>query len=612
MKLHSIQRLNLQRVHHDFLDDQSGDSLCQIIRKTKSPCLARIDKEDANDVSSRAVLTFFRLSLDWKGKLSSAQKEPILKVPLCHMVRIDRSGDKIILSYVRILHKHTRKNGWVRAHRMLLELDFTSYHEADSFKSAVFEHFTPITPTTPALIGEPFYEQQKKKVLVIYNEQSGTAGTSAKIINRIVRPLLEAANITYGLLSTQYALHAKLIGNRITFAHNTLEEGSPHVECKHLYDACIIVGGDGLIHEVVNGLMSRHHDWYNKQALLCIIPSGTSNALARNLGLSCPVWACWALIRELGFLGSGDPGGKAYLMGQRGQRKHLGIMAIDQDQGEDTQDDRRFYSHLSITYGLLADIDLGGDQHRWMGRDRMKWMALKKVSALTTYPGVTIKYLPFVGADAENNASNNSPPPPFDTKTKRPMLRWKNELKNSSNAKLIETSLFSLMALKQSYIDRDLVIDKGMYEREVVEDEDGGVDLFILKGRKQRALISKALLAGDLTPLNSDPSSYFRVSCMEISFPPPPAYKNNTDGLLSIDGEGYTPAPIYLESIPNIIPFICSDDHLKEMSSTNWYLGQEEGFSREVWEEMRCSLLSTDTEDNTATVSNNSFLCCFK
>ncbi len=50
------------------------------------------------------------------------------------------------------------------------------------------------------------------------------------------------------------------------------------------YDGVICVSGDGLIHEVVNGLY-RRKDWMQIMSTLTIgfIPGGTSNGLATNI-----------------------------------------------------------------------------------------------------------------------------------------------------------------------------------------------------------------------------------------------------------------------------------------------------------------------------------------
>ena len=50
------------------------------------------------------------------------------------------------------------------------------------------------------------------------------------------------------------------------------------------YDTLIALGGDGVIHEVVNGLMELPQD---KRPLLGVVPVGTGNDFARTLGLTC-------------------------------------------------------------------------------------------------------------------------------------------------------------------------------------------------------------------------------------------------------------------------------------------------------------------------------------
>ncbi|ETE72469.1 Sphingosine kinase 1, partial [Ophiophagus hannah] len=49
------------------------------------------------------------------------------------------------------------------------------------------------------------------------------------------------------------------------------------------WDAVVIMAGDGLLHEVINGLMERP-DWKTAiQKPLCILPGGSGNALAASL-----------------------------------------------------------------------------------------------------------------------------------------------------------------------------------------------------------------------------------------------------------------------------------------------------------------------------------------
>jgi sphingosine kinase len=59
------------------------------------------------------------------------------------------------------------------------------------------------------------------------------------------------------------------------------------------YDGVCAVGGDGTIHEVVNGLMERNHP-----ALipLGLIPAGTGNDVAKHLGVSSPIQAARRIV----------------------------------------------------------------------------------------------------------------------------------------------------------------------------------------------------------------------------------------------------------------------------------------------------------------------------
>ena len=50
------------------------------------------------------------------------------------------------------------------------------------------------------------------------------------------------------------------------------------------YDGIIAISGDGIIHEIVNGIMSRpDKDKFLKSITLGFIPAGTSNALVTSI-----------------------------------------------------------------------------------------------------------------------------------------------------------------------------------------------------------------------------------------------------------------------------------------------------------------------------------------
>ncbi|XP_067878129.1 sphingosine kinase 2-like isoform X2 [Heterodontus francisci] len=80
-----------------------------------------------------------------------------------------------------------------------------------------------------------------------------------------ILPMILEANISYNLICTEYQNHARKLVHDIR-----LDE----------WDGIVIVSGDGLLYEVINGLMERP-DWEKAiQMPVGILPAGSGNALA--------------------------------------------------------------------------------------------------------------------------------------------------------------------------------------------------------------------------------------------------------------------------------------------------------------------------------------------
>ena len=106
----------------------------------------------------------------------------------------------------------------------------------------------------------------KKKILVLVNPFSGRRLAAAKWL--IARPILEKAHAELTVIETERANHAYEI------VHNDIKQGD--------YDGIVTVSGDGLIHEVVNGLY-RRNDWLQLMSSLSLgfIPGGSANGLVK-------------------------------------------------------------------------------------------------------------------------------------------------------------------------------------------------------------------------------------------------------------------------------------------------------------------------------------------
>lgn len=104
------------------------------------------------------------------------------------------------------------------------------------------------------------------------------------------------------------------------------------------YDTIVTVSGDGVIHEVINGLLQRPSGGLLP---IGVIPGGTGNALSICL-----------LGEQAGF----DPTAAA-LQIIKGRPLALDLCSV-------TFDDHRYFSFLSQNYGITSYADLGTENMR--------------------------------------------------------------------------------------------------------------------------------------------------------------------------------------------------------------------------------------------------------
>ncbi|XP_047310892.1 sphingoid long-chain bases kinase 1-like [Impatiens glandulifera] len=121
------------------------------------------------------------------------------------------------------------------------------------------------------------------KLLVILNPRSGN-GHSSKVFHDTVEPIFKLAGFQLRVVKTESAGHAKNLVATIDF--NTCPDG------------IICIGGDGIVNEVLNGLLIRKDQ---KEALsipMGIIPAGSDNSLVWTvLGENDPASAAVAIVK---------------------------------------------------------------------------------------------------------------------------------------------------------------------------------------------------------------------------------------------------------------------------------------------------------------------------
>jgi len=187
--------------------------------------------------------------------------------------------------------------------------------------------------------------KRKKRIKVLINPFGGQ-GSAQKLWTRQCEPIFAAAKCEVDVDNTAYKGHAIEIAEGIDI---------------DTVDVIACASGDGLPHEVFNGLAKQKHP---RQALRKVavtqLPCGSGNAMSANLyGTNSPSLAALAIVK--------------------GVRTPIDLVAI-------TQGNNTFYSFLSQSVGIVAESDLGTESLRWMGPFRFTWGFLVRMLGHTIYP----------------------------------------------------------------------------------------------------------------------------------------------------------------------------------------------------------------------------------
>uniref|UniRef100_A0A8C5KA80 Sphingosine kinase 1 n=1 Tax=Jaculus jaculus TaxID=51337 RepID=A0A8C5KA80_JACJA len=210
------------------------------------------------------------------------------------------------------------------------------------------------------------------RVLVLLNPQGGK-GKALQLFYSYVQPLLADAEVSFTLKVTERPNHAR----ELVCAE---ELGR--------WDALVIMSGDGLVHEVVNGLMDRP-DWETAiQKPLCSLPGGTGNALAASMNY----YAGYEQVTNEDLLTN------CTLLLCRRHLSPMNLLSLHLASG------LHIYSVLSLAWGFIADVDLESEKYRRLGEMRFTLGAFLRLAALRIYQG-QLAYLPVGGAVSKMSAS---------------------------------------------------------------------------------------------------------------------------------------------------------------------------------------------------------------
>ncbi|XP_051572474.1 sphingosine kinase 1-like [Myxocyprinus asiaticus] len=213
-------------------------------------------------------------------------------------------------------------------------------------------------------------------MMVLVNPQSGR-GQAMALYNGHVQRMLTEADIPHTLVITERQNHARDIVRSADLTQ---------------WSAVVILSGDGLLFEVVNGLMDRE-DWEKAiQTPVGILPGGSGNALAASVHhytRASPVWG-EDLLLSCGFLLC------------KGLTSKLDLISIQLSSG------LHLFSFLALAWGFIADVDIESEQFRQIGAYRFLLSTLVRIASLRIYQG-KLAYLPVEGESESKAASSTTP-----------------------------------------------------------------------------------------------------------------------------------------------------------------------------------------------------------
>ena len=216
--------------------------------------------------------------------------------------------------------------------------------------------------------------QRRKHIKVLVNPFSGS-GKAPKWYLRDIEPIFAAARCEIDVEKTQYPGHGVEIAEKLDI---------------DAYDVVASCSGDGLPHEVFNGL-GRKRDASRALSKIAVVhlPCGSGNAMSWNLN------------------GTGSPS-IAALCTVKGLQTPLDLISI-------TQGEKRYLSFLSQAVGIVAESDLDTEHLRWMGSARFTYGFLIRLVRQTIYPcdlavKLEIPTKPQIKEHYRHELSNHAPP----------------------------------------------------------------------------------------------------------------------------------------------------------------------------------------------------------
>ncbi|KAG0310418.1 hypothetical protein BGZ97_012583 [Linnemannia gamsii] len=342
----------------------------------------------------------------------------------------------------------------------------------------------------------------KFPVLVVLNPHSGRK-QGLEIWENTVKPALNAANKPFRLIESNSQGHViSYFVNNIkpiltdlaqslstTSGTTTDEETIVYPTTAKLQ--IIVLGGDGTVHEIVNGILkgvegtSFVTDSFRPEVEFSVIPTGTGNAISTSLGV----------------MNAQD----AVDRFNAGKTVPLRLMSV-------TSQNSQLYTVVVNSYGLHCATVYDSEEFRHLGNDRFRQAAMKNVENLRQYEGK----LSFYGPIQRYNRASSS------------LLYDSKEINTTeSAATLTLPGPFTYLV-----ITKQASLEPGFTPTPFAKTSDDWMDVLAVQNVGQAEIIQMFGSTATGTHVNQDHVEYIKAKAIELEAP--------TQGRLCIDGEFMT------------------------------------------------------------------------
>lgn len=269
---------------------------------------------------------------------------------------------KDISAYLYI-YAYVKKDKPLRRMRTVRILRFRSFLKyEENLKSA--ERWRDAIKFNKSLLDE--IDMNPKPLLILLNPKSGK-GKGREMFQKQMSPVLKEAEIQYELVVTTHA----------NFAREFVKQRKDLVQ---KYSGIVVASGDGLLYEVINGILERS-DWRTvvSKMPVGIVPCGSGNGLAKSI----------AYVYDEPY--EPKPIVNATLTCVSGRSAPMDLVRVELlSKGNLTS----MYSFLSVGWGIIADIDIESEKLRSIGAQRFTLWSIHRLVRLRTYKG-KVSYLPW-------------------------------------------------------------------------------------------------------------------------------------------------------------------------------------------------------------------------